>query len=1191
MEAALIALALLWHSKSSDEIDLPRWISMVLKEDLSYGTTGWLQPPSMGDWQRPDGHIHTAVKSIDTDVANCMVYGTALQRWGNLIKPPPVGSLKKWFTMLGTLEIKRQKKNVKRAPYICLEAARLLHHHEDELRAALSMEPMRQTRAAALTAAARVPPGFKEQMEELMEEQMDELKERSSKLRAERDEFKAAWKQRGLEIEELTAQLAKVTNELSVCKASTGRLVDDLEQRHQADLVSLNESIVKATLELERVRERCAHGRTAELELQIAEQSAKIMELSGRRDNNMGATKLLNLEKRRVEELKRMNAELRSTITTNWSKETLELAQEAMQLPRLKAEMVVLKETLEDMEAEAVALKRVVYPPPPMEGGAFAMPLRFMVMKLIAIANVCHSHVPEIYTIMASYFGIQLPGRWRQVLVKVVDGVRKYEKKYLLWYPRVTTCENIRSEMGPLSQLQVGEAIIAGGGTEGNFAVHSDAASSEGRELSAFVLGHRPPTRAGEPSRIQNLLFDIRWAMDKTAATRAADFRSICRDVAALCLKAEMKETEKIAELKPSAAMNDRANAELLAARLMTESEHVNPTCGEHGAAVNPMAAATKAMDAVVRGWMGKSDAAAELEAHKVRALHMAVGWNSSPSGALIYCTSKYAATHSDKGYAVGQEARGYNEYLAQLNPDDRESILALGHMEDLLSIKGSRSYVTMLNAPIVDRIMQDGPGSFYRYLKENEELANPGGGRIRQQIIAGAESPETRACVRAEAIIGDFFGWPILRALKHRPADGSDPHILDMAPIYQEALKQLKYAMDKPRLVATNQLKLLPSYPHLYPQSAVHTKTKDGRVRTDMARIYNEAENCTRMEELLKAGLTKLAEKFEEHTHYLQVGGALTGANVTPELRAKLSGVNRTNTVVESVFALEKFLSTREKGSNLVYRRGWTLFKYNKTWAWGELLNGKRLKLYGEVSRKEAARLRKEEGSQREQLARLFKAKAAEREAKLAKLRARAAAREAERARLHDPLLRCTTFSGLKLLQNPQLIEQLKIRRVVDGGSESSGKPLICSPPPKGGRAWLVMKLQGLMELEFKEKKIDKNPNDLKKGDLGCDSRAPRTVKARAAPSETKGSKGSKGGSRKRKAAAEWDDEQEEWPVEAIIDSRGATADDVAKYAGVEGANVTLGSAFYLVVWEGWDSSYNSWEPYSFIVDDHCRS
>jgi flagellar biosynthesis/type III secretory pathway protein FliH len=194
------------------------------------------------------------IECIHTDNLDIMVYGTALQRWGNLIKPPPVGSLSKWFNMLGELEIKWQKKNVKRAPYICLEAARLLHHHEDELRAALNMEPMRQTRAAVLTAAARVPPGFKEQMEKQMEEQMDELKERSSQLRAERDEFKAAWKQRGLEIEELKAQLATVTNELSVCKASTGRLVDDLEQRHQADLVSLNESIVKATLELERVR-------------------------------------------------------------------------------------------------------------------------------------------------------------------------------------------------------------------------------------------------------------------------------------------------------------------------------------------------------------------------------------------------------------------------------------------------------------------------------------------------------------------------------------------------------------------------------------------------------------------------------------------------------------------------------------------------------------------------------------------------------------------------------------------------------------------------------------------------------------------------------------------------------------------------------------------------------------------------
>lgn len=216
-----------------------------------------------------------------------------------------------------------------------------------------------------------------------------------------------------------------------------------------------------------------------------------------------------------------------------------------------------------------------------------------------------------------------------------------------------------------------------------------------------------------------------------------------------------MPHTERIADLCPSATMTDRANAERCAARLLVGGDQVNPTCGEHGAIVNPTTACTKAMDKVVLGWMGKTDADAKLDdEHKVRALHMAVGWNNSPSGALIYCTCKYGAAYSDKGYAVGQEARGYNEYLAQLQPDDRESILLLGHMEDLLSIKGSRSYVALLNAPVVDRILLDGPGSFYRFLKEQEELARPGGGRNRKQIIAGAESAEVRFELRLSSVI-----------------------------------------------------------------------------------------------------------------------------------------------------------------------------------------------------------------------------------------------------------------------------------------------------------------------------------------------------------------------------------------------------------------------------------------------------
>ena len=101
--------------------------------------------------------------------------------------------------------------------------------------------------------------------------------------------------------------------------------------------------------------------------------------------------------------------------------------------------------------------------------------------------------------------------------------------------------------------------------------------------------------------------------MDKTSATRAADFRHVCRAIANLCKSAEMKDTQLIAELKPSATMTDRANAERAACRLITESERVNPTCGEHGALVNPLGACTKAMDGTCRGWMGKSEEAAKL--------------------------------------------------------------------------------------------------------------------------------------------------------------------------------------------------------------------------------------------------------------------------------------------------------------------------------------------------------------------------------------------------------------------------------------------------------------------------------------------------------------------------------------------------------------------------------------------------
>ena len=100
---------------------------------------------------------------------------------------------------------------------------------------------------------------------------------------------------------------------------------------------------------------------------------------------------------------------------------------------------------------------------------------------------------------------------------------------------------------------------------------------------------------------------------------------------------------------------------------------------------------------------------------------------------------------------------------------------------------------------------------------------------------------------------------------------------------------------------------------------------------------------------------------------------------------------------------------------------------------------------------------------------------------------------------------LRVVTFSGLTKLQSEGLKEQLRLRSVVDKRREDSGRALVLVPPTgEGGRGWLVRQLQSLLKKEFKEKKIANDPSDLKEGDLGLESRAPRQIRAqKAAPSD----------------------------------------------------------------------------------------
>jgi hypothetical protein len=226
-------------------------------------------------------------------------------------------------------------------------------------------------------------------------------------------------------------------------------------------------------------------------------------------------------------------------------------------------------------------------------------------------------------------------------------------------------------------------------------------------------------------------MLELKPSNDKTAETRAGDFREARAKTAELCEKAGMANAELIADLQPSAAMSDRAAPERLATRMMLGTDFDGPTCGEHGGLINPMHAATTGMDELVHDWMGKTAEEIELDSKKpTRGLFMAVGWNASPAHALIYAMSKYCALYSDRGYRVGQKYVGYVEYTkARLRADGAEaaarldSLELIGRADDLLSIKGSRAYVSAINAPVVDRLLQPVEGSFLRCIEENKTL------------------------------------------------------------------------------------------------------------------------------------------------------------------------------------------------------------------------------------------------------------------------------------------------------------------------------------------------------------------------------------------------------------------------------------------------------------------------------------
>ena len=334
----------------------------------------------------------------------------------------------------------------------------------------------------------------------------------------------------------------------------------------------------------------------------------QVRELKQQRTLNARRIRAANLEVRgaanavwKLRGVQGQHEELWSSDAVAYAEDYLRLAVHAQEL---KVHMKVLKAQVKAMDADMASSadcsrRRLRWA---MAQGAYDDRMRVMAMELMGKANMGSMQVPSVIDIVARYYGIHIPER--------VKG-KGDDARILPWVSSPATRLRIRTEMGALSQLQVGEYIIEKGGPTGGFAIHSDGATSDGTEMSAFVLACSADATGA--SKISNLLLEMKSSNDRTSKTRVRDFRKALLNTTELCEMSDMAQAELIADLLPSAAMNDRAAPERLAARIMLGTDLDGPTCGEHGGLVIPMHVGMKAMDkghAPVDGHDGRGDQA-----------------------------------------------------------------------------------------------------------------------------------------------------------------------------------------------------------------------------------------------------------------------------------------------------------------------------------------------------------------------------------------------------------------------------------------------------------------------------------------------------------------------------------------------------------------------------------------------------
>ena len=527
----------------------------------------------------------------------------------------------------------------------------------------------------------------------------------------------------------------------------------------------------------------------------------------------------------------------------------------------------------------------------------------------------------------------------------------------------------------------------------------------------------------------------------------------------------------------------------------------------------------------------------------------------------LLVKVCKYVAAFSSKGYAIGEKFAQWLAAELHVKEETLEGEL-LGHVQDLIAICGSRSYVFFMNAAVVERLCNS--GSLLTFLEEEADLGSESGGKLRSAILTGFNSPEIMAAVRAMALICDSCLFTGLRSIK--PEDTA--HILDVLPsFWPKVLGFFEEAAQSPATVVSGELCLLPA------ETARQRKEtpRAARAEIDMQRIRAAAKGDPLLERMLSAAFTAMAAGTRNHASEFLPGGRLCSEKVTPELRKAFDGCQTTSTSVERGFAIGRLHDRQAGVARADSRAGWVLGKMDGTVA----------DIRSEPIKQQVAFLRLAKKCARETYAegKLSAVKLAaglskreERTAKLNSKRAKNIAKEKERARIAAVTL-VERYTGLVDLRNDQLADQLKAWKLKLG----KGSGFAVSYP---NRKAFVLQLQTIMAVQ-----IGSAANDLPPGESGIQGRG---LKVRRTE------KGQKGAPKKRKAGVqyygdyEWDEDENEegWKIEAIVDK--VKADGVRVFANQ--GKVRKGRVMYRIIWDGYPADLEWWEPASQIEPGFLR-